>query len=361
MLKFLILTVLLSILCHKSCVGSPINTVGTTQELGWQSSLLVDPGTPRPHDEEVKKIRRTKRSIFIAPVFSTTSHLPGCAEGYRPDSMGRCLKLVQLNHTAQLDFLLKRLNAMYETRDHEDNSTPDSSSTGSLQLSKPIDMPPEPEEVTKESVEVAVVMADVLKDSYLKNSIKTDETQKSQTMGTVLNVGKNRTSLEEMKNFSDLEMESVNLHDERDLKLSSSNATKYKIINRSKSSSVPKANLSVMDEKQLSSTTPLSVLLWEKNRQSLTEPIKATDSAVKILEEVGNMSTEDGRSENASRRNGSPDENAREEATTETVTIVTEPFAVNAAGGERKRNRNFQLKRMLLLLGIIGLIKENLV
>lgn len=207
--------------------------------------------------------------------------------------MGRCVKLVQLNHAAQLDFLLQRLNAMYATpvihRGHEDHSASDSSSTGPLQVSIPIDIPPEPEEVTKESVEVAVVMADVLKDSRPKNSNKTDETQESQTIVAVLNVGKNGTSLEDM------------------------------------------------DEEQFLST-PTSVLLSEESDQTLTEPTVAPDSAMELLEEVGNMSPEDGGSRNTSRRNVSADEKARKEATTETVTIIAEPFVVSAT--DTKDNRN---------------------
>jgi hypothetical protein len=187
MLKLLILTVLLLLLCHKSCVGRSINTVGTPQELGRPSSLLVDPGIQRPHDEEVKRIRRTKRSIFIAPAFSTTSHHPRCAEGYRPDSIGRCVELKKLNHTAQLDFLLQRLNALYATpairHGYEDHSVSDSSTPRPLQISMPIDIPSEPGEVTKESVEVA----------------------------------------QEMENSGELKMESGSLHhEEGDLKLSSS-------------------------------------------------------------------------------------------------------------------------------------------
>jgi hypothetical protein len=182
-------------------------------------------------------------------------------------------------------------------------------------------------------------MADVLKDNKLKNNNKTDETQKSQTIVAVLNVGKNGTSLEEMENSGDLEIESDNLHhEEGGLKLSASNATKYEIINKSENSSVPKASLSAMDEEQLLSTTPISVLLSEDSGQSLPEPIKAPDSAMGLLEEVGNISSEDGRSGNTSRRNVSADEKARIEATTETVKIITEPFSVSASGAKHNRN-----------------------
>jgi hypothetical protein len=224
-------------------------------------------------------------------------------------------------------------------RGNEDHSASDSSSTGPLQVSLPIDIPPEPEEVTKESVEVAVVMADVLKDSKRKNSNKTDETQKSQTIVAVLNVGKNGTSLEEMENSGELEIESDNLHhEEGGLKLPASSAIKYEIINKSENSSVPKASLSAMDEEHLLSTTPISILLSEDSGQSLPEPIKAPDSAMGLLEEVGNISSEEGRSGNTSRRNVSADEKARDEATTETVKIITEPFAVSATGNKHNRN-----------------------
>lgn len=315
-----------------------MNTVDTSQELGWQSWLLVDPGTPRPHHEEVKKRRITPKSVFIAPAFSGTSHLPDCAEGYRPDSMGRCVKLVQLNHAAQLSFLLQRLNAMYAApvnrRDHEDSSVSDSSSSGPLHVSIPIDIPPEPEEATKESIEVAVVMADLLQDSKLKNNNKTNDAQTSQTFVAVLNVGKNGSSLEEMDNSGDLEVESDNLHHEDvNPKLLTSNSTKYEIINKSEISSVSKASLSSMDEEQIVTTTPISVLVSEDNDESLLEPIMEPDSAMGLLKEVANTSAEDGRAGNTSRRNVSDEEEARKEATTGEVTIIT----VKATGAEHNR------------------------
>ncbi|XP_050432807.1 mucin-2-like isoform X2 [Adelges cooleyi] len=51
--------------------------------------------------------RITPKSVFVAPSFNK------CSDGYRPDSMGRCVKVVKLNPTAQWDFLLKQLNSMY--------------------------------------------------------------------------------------------------------------------------------------------------------------------------------------------------------------------------------------------------------
>jgi hypothetical protein len=238
-------------------------------------------------------------------------------------------------------------------RGYEDHFASDSSSTQPLQVSTPIDIPPEQEEVTKESVNVAVAMADVLRDSKLKSSNKADETQKSQTVVAVLNVGKNETTLEEMENSGDLEMESDNLHHvEGDLKLSASYATKYEITNKSENSSIPKASLSAIDEEQLLSTTPISVVLSGESGQSLTEPTKAPDSGMGLLE-VGNMSSEDGQTDNTSRRKASADEKAGKEKTTETVWIIREIFARNVAGTKHNRNTDFQLKIMLLLLVII--------
>lgn len=51
--------------------------------------------------------RITPKSVFVAPSFNK------CSDGYRPDSMGRCVKVVKLNQAAQWDFLLKQLNSMY--------------------------------------------------------------------------------------------------------------------------------------------------------------------------------------------------------------------------------------------------------
>jgi hypothetical protein len=319
-----------------------MNTVDTPQELDWQAWLLVDPDTPRPHNEEVKKRRITPKSVFIAPAFSGTSRLPDCAEGYRADSMGRCVKLVQLNHAAQLDFLLQRLNAMYATpvnrRGYDDSSVSDSSSSGPLKVSLPVGVPPESEEVSKESIEVAVVMADVLKDTKVKNNNKTDETQTPQTIVAVLNVGKNRTSLEEMDNSGDFEAESDNLHhDVGNLKLLPSNATKYEIVNKSDISSVSKASFSALEEEQILSTTPISVTVSEDSDESLLEPIKEPDSAVGLLEEVGNTNSEDGRQGNTSRRNVSDDQERRRETATATFKIITEPVAVNATGVKNNR------------------------
>jgi hypothetical protein len=304
--------------------------------------LLVDTETPRPNNEEGKKRRITPKSVFIAPAFAGTSHLPDCAEGYRPDSMGRCVKLVQLNHAAQLDFLLQRLNAMYAApvirHDYEDLSTSDSTSTGPLQVSLPIDTPPalEPEEETEESVEVAIVMADALRSDQLKKNNKTNETEKSQTAVAVLNVGKNETSLEEIRTSTDLEIASGNFHlQDEDLQLATSNATKYEIINKSENSTTPKASLSLVDDEQLLLTSPTSPPLSVDSRP---EPMKATNTAMGLLEEVGNISSEGGRLGSTSRRNVSVDQKAKKEATTEKAMTTTEEVIVNVTVAVHDKN-----------------------
>jgi hypothetical protein len=324
MLRLVTVAVLLSLLCHESCVGGPISTVGAPGDIGWQAWLLVDPEKLKPQVDEEKKRRITPKSVFIAPAFSGTSHLPECAEGYRPDSMGRCVKLVQLNHAAQLDFLLQRLNAMYAApavrRGSGNVSTSDSSSAGPLQVSLPLEIPPESEEETEESMEVSIVMADVLKDDQLENSDKKNDTEKLQTVVAVLNVGKNGTSLEEIESSSDFSMESDNPDfGKTDLKLNTSNATKYKVINQSENSTAQETS--------------------DDSAQTLPETIKAPFSAVGLLE-VSNVSSEDGRSGNTSRRNVSADQGAKKEDTTE-LFLATTAAAVkllNKSGTKQNRN-----------------------
>lgn len=85
-----------------------------TTNLTWQAWLLVgDQNNSRYYDSEVLKTRRiTPKSVFIAPTFSPES-LPACREGYLPDSMGRCIKIVKINEEARLEFLLEKLNAQF--------------------------------------------------------------------------------------------------------------------------------------------------------------------------------------------------------------------------------------------------------
>ncbi|KAI4494103.1 hypothetical protein M0802_009257 [Mischocyttarus mexicanus] len=78
----------------------------------------------------------TPKSIFFAPTRVE------CAEGYRADTMDRCVKDVKIDHEAQFDFLLKRVNAMYFQRvgiNAQDQKTKNQKqSSGPLQLSIPL-------------------------------------------------------------------------------------------------------------------------------------------------------------------------------------------------------------------------------
>ncbi|KAJ4443251.1 uncharacterized protein [Periplaneta americana] len=315
----LIIAAILTLLCYQSCVCRPTNNrVGNSRdELSWRALLLVDPDTaPKPRNEEGKRRRITPKSVFIAPAFSGGSPLPDCAEGYRADSMGRCVKLVQLNHAAQLEFLLQRLNAMYASpvvrRGYEDLTTSDSQS-GPLHVSIPLEIPPEPEEETKESVEVAVVMADVFKDG-IKNNNEKSEVDKPQTIVAVWNVGKNGSSLEEVENASDLDEQIDTQQSDK------SNTTKYEIVNDRENGTTPKAKPAFVEDEELLSTAPTTILLPEGDVESFPEKVKTQGSAMDLLEEVSDISSEDGRTGNTSRRNASNTEHKRQTTTTESTT-----------------------------------------
>lgn len=51
--------------------------------------------------------RITPKSVFVAPAFNK------CSDGYRADSMGRCVKVVKLNQEAQRDFLMNKFNSQF--------------------------------------------------------------------------------------------------------------------------------------------------------------------------------------------------------------------------------------------------------
>lgn len=62
--------------------------------------------------------RITTKSLFVFPHLGPES-LPACADGYRPDSMGRCVKVVKVDETAHLEFLLQKLNSQFATETSE--------------------------------------------------------------------------------------------------------------------------------------------------------------------------------------------------------------------------------------------------
>lgn len=108
-------------LCSGLVLSAP--HLGESTELAW---LLVHES---PQQSPLMLRRITPKSVFLAPTFTS------CSEGYRQDSMGRCVKVVKLNQQAQWDFFLQKLNSMYAEPPKKDAST-------SLRFPIPIDEDP---------------------------------------------------------------------------------------------------------------------------------------------------------------------------------------------------------------------------
>uniref|UniRef100_A0A6V7JXY3 Folded gastrulation N-terminal domain-containing protein n=1 Tax=Bracon brevicornis TaxID=1563983 RepID=A0A6V7JXY3_9HYME len=120
--------------------NSGIEEVGNPVDLAWQAWILVDQGGGSVNAggglDSASLLRRiTPKSIFIAPSLQA---LPACAEGYQADPMNRCVKNVNINQEAHLDFLIQRLNAKFSNLGNNNKQQSSSSSgsvpTGPLQL-----------------------------------------------------------------------------------------------------------------------------------------------------------------------------------------------------------------------------------
>lgn len=107
--------------------------IGSLSDFTWQAWLLVDAQNGFQHGVDSATLLRriTPKSVFIAPA------LPACAEGYRADTMGRCVKSVNIDENAHINFLLERLNAMYGNS-QASNKNDQKKSTGPLQLNIPL-------------------------------------------------------------------------------------------------------------------------------------------------------------------------------------------------------------------------------
>uniref|UniRef100_A0A1B6LC61 Uncharacterized protein n=1 Tax=Graphocephala atropunctata TaxID=36148 RepID=A0A1B6LC61_9HEMI len=81
-------------------------TLADSSKVAWGDWLIVDENDPGAGTSVLLR-RITPKSVFVAPTFN------GCSEGYKQDSLGRCVKLVQVNKQAQWNFFLERLNSMY--------------------------------------------------------------------------------------------------------------------------------------------------------------------------------------------------------------------------------------------------------
>ncbi|KZC13822.1 hypothetical protein WN55_05726 [Dufourea novaeangliae] len=90
--------------------------VGSPNDLAWQAWLLVDSqsGSHSGLDSASFLRRITPKSVFIAPALPA---LPPCADGYRADTMGRCVKNVNIDQEAHIVFLLEQLNSRYRPRE----------------------------------------------------------------------------------------------------------------------------------------------------------------------------------------------------------------------------------------------------
>ncbi|XP_012138620.1 uncharacterized protein LOC105662227 [Megachile rotundata] len=96
--------------------------LGSPSDIAWQAWLLLDSqnGAHSSLDSATFLRRITPKSVFIAPELPL---LPPCAEGYRADAMGRCVKSVNINPQAHLSFLLERLNDRYGNRGSSSQSS----------------------------------------------------------------------------------------------------------------------------------------------------------------------------------------------------------------------------------------------
>lgn len=166
-----------SVFCFPS---RPLNERST--ELAWQAWLLVDDQNQNKHyDPETFTRRRiTPKSVFIAPTFTPES-LPACAEDYRPDSMGRCIKIIKLDEEAHSKFLLERLNAQFGNYDDEieDDSQEDMPTAGPFQLNIPLDGGASDEQFRDrpgDNLDIAIVVAPTNGNFALDDGLKSSGT-----------------------------------------------------------------------------------------------------------------------------------------------------------------------------------------
>ncbi|XP_043265716.1 uncharacterized protein LOC122405218 [Colletes gigas] len=112
----------LSSTLSRSSSESRSQNLGSPSELAWQAWLLLDSqtGVHSSLDSSSFLRRITPKSVFIAPELPA---LPPCAEGYHADTMGRCVKSVNIDHEAHFDFLLQRLKNRYASNNNPKKSS----------------------------------------------------------------------------------------------------------------------------------------------------------------------------------------------------------------------------------------------
>ncbi|XP_014610958.1 PREDICTED: uncharacterized protein DDB_G0286591-like [Polistes canadensis] len=139
-------------------------------ELTWEAWLLVDAQAGDHASLDSANILRkiTPKSIFFAPTRIE------CAEGYRADTMDRCVKDVKIDHEAQFDFLLKRVSAMYlqrfPTNAQEQKMKNQKQSSGPLQLSIPLlGVPPPPPSPAAVAAADGAATSSIINQQLIKN------------------------------------------------------------------------------------------------------------------------------------------------------------------------------------------------
>lgn len=153
-LKLKVIVVYLFVFTVTCYPSRPLND--RPSELAWQAWLLVDSQNNQGETDR----RITPKSVFIAPNIGDKGSLPDCAEGYRSDPMGRCIKFVKVDEAAHLDFLLQRLNEIYATNPSEELDDDDSKPTsGPLQVNIPLGGGFATEEDFKADPEIAIIVA----------------------------------------------------------------------------------------------------------------------------------------------------------------------------------------------------------
>ncbi|XP_066244708.1 uncharacterized protein [Euwallacea similis] len=152
------------------------------RDVSWEAWLLVDDQNHKQAHEMTPKRRIVPKSVFVAPTFSL-ENLPPCAEGYSSDPMGRCVKIIKIDESKHLEFLMQKLNAQfgssldYETiLDEEANSQQptkvDIPLFGDYEVDYTNDTPEEAEEM-----DMAIIVTPTTRESSKvgKGSDKTEE------------------------------------------------------------------------------------------------------------------------------------------------------------------------------------------
>lgn len=99
----------------------------------------VDPDNGNQNTTGKRKI--TPKSVFLVPTF-TPDTLPPCADGYKADPMGRCIKIANIDNNAHLDYLFKVLMQKFQPNP---NHTQSSNKPVSVSIPLPEEKPAAPE------------------------------------------------------------------------------------------------------------------------------------------------------------------------------------------------------------------------